>query len=85
MEAQEHRFSNHERTSHPLRVARQEAGLSQTRLAAISHVCRGSINRIEQEAVEPSWPTARKLAIALGLNPLLLFPDSGAEEPADGD
>lgn len=51
--------------------ARQEAGLSQTELAARSGTAQAVISRIERGAVSPSLDTLSKIAKGLGMRPLV--------------
>lgn len=51
--------------------ARQEAGLSQTELAAKSGTAQAVISRIERGAVSPSLDTLSKIAKGLGMRPLV--------------
>lgn len=49
-----------------LMQAREDAGLSQEQLAALSHVSRSTINRIEKARISPSIRTLDTLARAMG-------------------
>lgn len=51
--------------------ARQEAGLSQTELAARSGTAQAVISRIERGAVSPSLDTLSRIAKGLGMRPLV--------------
>ena len=59
-----------------LRATRERQFLTQAELAARSGVSRVTINRIEQQALEPRFSTIRKLARALRVQPVELV---GAE------
>ena len=57
-----------------IRGRRQELGLSQVRLAALTGLANGSISDFELGKRQP-WPKARKaLAKALGISEGKLFP-----------
>lgn len=51
--------------------ARQEAGLSQTELAARSGTAQAVISRIERGVVSPSLDTLSRIARGLGMRPLV--------------
>lgn len=57
--------------------------MTQAELARRAGVTTAVISRLERGVVEPSWPTARNLAIALNVNPLALFPDAATEQAGD--
>jgi transcriptional regulator with XRE-family HTH domain len=57
-----------------LRAARQRALLTQGELAARADVQPLTISRIETNKVEPRYSTIRKIAKALGVDPVELLP-----------
>jgi transcriptional regulator with XRE-family HTH domain len=57
-----------------LRAARERALLTQGELAARADVQPLTVSRIETEKVEPRYSTIRKLAKALGVDPIKLLP-----------
>jgi transcriptional regulator with XRE-family HTH domain len=57
-----------------LRAARERALLTQRELAARADVQPLTISRIETDKVEPRYSTIRKLAKALGVDPVELLP-----------
>ncbi len=59
-----------------LHKARKARGLSQTELAARIGVAQGSLSKVETGAVRGSLETQLRLAHALEMPPLALFPDS---------
>ena len=52
-----------------LRELREAAGLTQKELGERVGVPYQNIARIERGAVEPTWPTVLRLAVALGSSP----------------
>ena len=67
-----------------LRRAREAAGLSQQALAVRAGVSVFAVSKIEQGAVEPSWPMACALADALGAG-LGEFREAEPKKPPDGE
>ena len=64
-----------------LRRAREAAGLSQQALAVRAGVSVFAVSKIEQGAVEPSWPMACALADAMGVSLDSLRPPKKADPP----
>lgn len=65
----------------PLRLRRLALGLRQADVAELSGVSREQVLRLEAGTCLPSWPTAVKLAAALGTDPAAIFP-LNEERPA---
>lgn len=67
---------------HKLKGLREDRGLSQRELATLAGVALGTVLRAEKSYVTPRGLTARKLAAALGIEPLVLIrcgaPEDGA-------
>ena len=51
-----------------LRTIREEAGISQYRLAKLSGISKQSLSRLELGETQPSWETVQRLATALGVD-----------------
>jgi predicted transcriptional regulator len=62
-----------------LKATRERQFLTQADLAARSGVSRVTINRIEQQLLEPRFSTIRKLARALKVEPAALVGPETAE------
>lgn len=62
-----HESSSEEAVLRALKIYRSEAGLTGTALAELSGVPRTTISKIEHGRLEPSAPTLKKLADALGV------------------
>jgi transcriptional regulator with XRE-family HTH domain len=71
----------HARFSDRLRSLREQAGISQYRLAQLSGITKQSLSSLEQGKTQPSWETVQRLALALGtdcrdfMDPNLQTPD----------
>ena len=68
-----------------LRTTRERQFLTQADLAKRSGVSRVTINRIEQQLLEPRFSTIRKLARALKVEPAELVGAETGEGTTDGD
>lgn len=66
-----------------LRVLREEKAVTQEELAELAGVSRGTVARLER-GEDAFLPTVRKLAKALGVEPVMLMKDAAAlhVEPA---
>jgi transcriptional regulator with XRE-family HTH domain len=65
------------RVAEELRTAREDAGISLTRLAAACGMSKGQLWRIEAGRSQPGWEVLARLCTALGRRPsLTLYPDS---------
>jgi transcriptional regulator with XRE-family HTH domain len=62
-----------------LRAARQKAGLTQSELAEMASVARGTVHRLETLERGGYPHTLRKLATALGIEPAQLVQDPRPE------
>jgi transcriptional regulator with XRE-family HTH domain len=51
-----------------LRELRKAAGLTQEQLAQAAGVTVSALTKLERGQAEPTWPTATKLAAALGVS-----------------
>lgn len=69
------------RPMHRLRELREDQGWSQRELAERAGVAPATIARTEQGRVKPRGITARKLAKALGVEPVVLIRCGPPEEP----
>jgi transcriptional regulator with XRE-family HTH domain len=64
------------RLGNELRQAREDAGLSLSRLAVLCGMSKGQLHRIEGGASQPGWEILARLSAALGRKPVLtLYPD----------
>lgn len=64
-----------------LRLAREEAGLSQTALAELAKTKQSSISRLEHDVVSPSVVTLARLIEATGVGTLSLGIDRDYVRP----
>lgn len=64
-----------------LRLAREEAGLTQKALADLANTQQSSISRLEQDAVSPSVVTLARLIEATGVGTLALGIDRDYVRP----
>ena len=61
-----------------LRTAREDAGISRSRLAGTCGMSKGQLHRIEAGTSQPGWEVLARLCAALGRRVgLTLYPDSG--------
>lgn len=67
----------------PLRVFRAAQGLSQGSLADSAGVSRNTISRLERGCNVPTRTTRSRLARALGLDELMLFPLNDERRPSE--
>jgi transcriptional regulator with XRE-family HTH domain len=63
-----------------LKKLREEAGLSQEALAREAGLSTSTVAKLEQTGIDPSWPTVRRLARALGIS-VAAFDEGDPEEP----
>jgi transcriptional regulator with XRE-family HTH domain len=54
--------------AHCLRAVREQAGITQYRLAKLSGVTRQALSRLEAGETQPSWETVQRLVMALELD-----------------
>jgi transcriptional regulator with XRE-family HTH domain len=65
------------RLGNELRMAREDAGISLSRLAGVCGLSKGQLYRIEAGTSQPGWETLARLCVALGRKPgLTLYPAS---------
>ena len=64
-----------------LRLLRDEAGLSQTELAARAGCTQSTLAKLEAGKQEPAWPLVIALAAALEVTPNDLLPQPGDRQP----
>jgi transcriptional regulator with XRE-family HTH domain len=66
-----------------LKVIRGQKGLSQDGLAKAAGLSTSAVSKLEQNLVEPSWPTVRALCRALGVPCTAFDVDEGAQTPPE--
>ena len=63
-----------------LRAYRLEAGLSQAKLARVAGITEGGYQKLEYGHYKPRHTTAQKLATALGVPAVMIFPVEGSRK-----